>query len=72
MLNDRLNNLERQIQGRPCAACAAAPRCVLIDASPNAREKFDRQMREREQRCTCGHPFYRKIVAIVREQAVAA
>ena len=69
MIRNRLKNLERLIQGRPCAACAAAPRCVSID-SRAARERFQRQMREREHRCTCGRPLHVRV--ITADRAVAA
>ena len=70
MLNNRLKNLERQIHGRPCAACAAAPGCVVID-TPDAQAKFDQQMRKRRAECTCGRRFYVLIIRINR-RAVAA
>jgi hypothetical protein len=69
MIGNRLKHLERQVRGRPCAACAAAPRCLTI-RSEYDREIFDRQMRERKARCTCGRRFYVKVITLVR--AVAA
>jgi len=69
MIGNRLKNLERQVHGRACAACAAAPRCVLAD-SPNACATVARQMRDREERCTCGRPFHLKVITI--DRAVAA
>ena len=69
MMRNRLKILERLIRGRPCAACAAAARCVSMDGE-DAREAFDRRMRERAARCTCGRPFHVKV--ITRDRAVAA
>jgi hypothetical protein len=72
MIHNRLKRLESLAVaanfGR-CLACANARRCVII-RSERDREIFDRQMREREQRCTCDRPFYVKVITIHR--AVAA
>ena len=67
----RLKNLERQLHGRSCAACANAPRSVVI-RSERDREAFDRQMRERRELCTCGQKFYVRVINILRHSAVAA
>ena len=72
MIHNRLKRLESIAAaanfGR-CAACASAPWCVFI-RSERDREIFDRQMREREQRCTCGRPMHVKVIRT--GQAVAA
>jgi len=72
MIHNRLKRLESLAAaanfGR-CAACANAPRCAFI-RSERDREIFDRQMREHEQRCTCGRPFHVKV--ITTDRAVAA
>ena len=67
----RLKHLERRLHGRSCAACAKAPRSVVI-RSQRDREALDRQMRERKERCTCGQKFYVRVISITRDSAVAA
>jgi hypothetical protein len=73
MIRNRLKRLESLAAaanlGR-CTACAGSPRSVLLD-SQAARDRFERQMREREQRCTCGRAFHVKIITATG-RAVAA
>jgi hypothetical protein len=44
---------------------------VFID-SQQARQKFDRQMLEQAERCTCGRPFHVKVITITKDRAAAA
>ena len=66
MIRNRLKRLESLAAaanlGR-CAACANAPRCMFIH-SERDREIFDRRMRERDQRCTCGRPMHVKVIRL--------
>ena len=68
MIRNRLKRLEALAAaanlGR-CAACVDAPRTLMID-SEKTFELFDRRMREREQRCTCGRTFHVKVITIRR------